>query len=253
MRIEPIPAFNDNYIWLLDDGTSAWVVDPGDAAPVLERLALKDLALEGVLVTHHHPDHVGGLEALVNDTQCRVLGPDNPRVPLISEVFAEGDSASILDNAFSVLKVPGHTLDHIAWYSQEANALFCGDTLFAGGCGRIFEGDAPMMYASLNKLAALPPETRVFCAHEYTLANLDFARAAEPHNSALLARDTECRLRRQRGEPTVPSTLEDELATNPFLRPSSPDIVASLRASGRLQDNSKVGVFAALRDWKDHF
>lgn len=253
MHIEPIPAFNDNYIWLLDDGAAAWVVDPGDAAPVLARLTDRGLKLEGILVTHHHPDHVGGLGALVEATRCRVLGPDNPRVPLITEVFTEGDSVNILGKTFSVLAVPGHTLDHIAWYSQDAGALFCGDTLFAGGCGRIFEGDAPMMHASLSKLAALPGETQVFCAHEYTLANLDFARAAEPHNSELLARDTECRLRRQRGEPTVPSTLDEELATNPFLRPHSSDIVASLRASGRLQDSSEVGVFAALRAWKDHF
>ncbi|MEE4202147.1 MAG: hydroxyacylglutathione hydrolase [Halieaceae bacterium] len=253
MQIEPIPAFNDNYIWLLDDGVAAWVVDPGDAEPVLARLASRSLSLAGILVTHHHPDHVGGLQKLVEKTGCRVLGPKNPSIKQISETFAEGDTADLLGCRFKVLAVPGHTLDHIAWYCESAKALFCGDTLFAGGCGRIFEGDAPMMYASLEKLAALPADTRVYCAHEYTLANLDFARTAEPHNSELLARDTHCRLQRQRGEPTVPSTVGMERATNPFLRPHSSDIVASLRASGRLQDTSEVGVFAALRAWKDNF
>lgn len=253
MQIEPVPAFSDNYIWLMHDGESAWVVDPGDAAPVLDRLAAGQLRLAGVLVTHHHPDHVGGLDALVNETGCRVLGPDNAAIRAVQERYRDGDTADVLGTRFSVIQVPGHTLDHIAWYSADAGLLFCGDTLFAGGCGRIFEGDAEMMYHSLQKLAQLPADTTMYCAHEYTLANLNFARAVEPHNSDLLARYTQCQLKRQRGEPTVPSRIADELATNPFLRPHSPDIVSSLTATGRCHETTPEAVFAALRTWKDNF
>jgi len=181
LAIEPIPAFNDNYIWLLrrSDSPEAVVVDPGDAVPVLEALARRDLRLTGILVTHHHPDHVGGLARLVAETAPTVYGPHNPAISGIDRRLGAGDRIELLGRSFEVMEVPGHTLDHIAYFSAgEPPLLFCGDTLFAGGCGRLFEGTAPMMHRSLQSLAALPPETRVYCAHEYTLANLAFARAS---------------------------------------------------------------------------
>jgi hydroxyacylglutathione hydrolase len=253
MDISPLPAFHDNYIWLIQATGGAWVVDPGDPGPVLQAIADQDLRLEGILITHHHPDHTGGLAALVAATGCEVIGPVNPGIKAVTHRVQDGDTVDVLGTAFTVIAVPGHTLDHIAYYSEAAGALFCGDTLFAGGCGRIFEGDPRMMLTSLDKLAALPDATRVFCAHEYTLSNLAFARAAEPHNSELLARETQCRRLRQQGIPTVPSDIATERATNPFLRPDSPDIIASLRATGKLGDDSRVARFAALRGWKDTF
>lgn len=254
--ITPIPAFTDNYIWLLADhhAKTAVVVDPGDATPVLEVLEAQGLQLTAILVTHHHFDHVGGLEELSSTHACEVFGPDNDAIALVDHRLSAGDEIEVLGVQFRVMEVPGHTLDHIAYFHEgEPPLLFCGDTLFAGGCGRVFEGTFPMMHRSLQTLAALPHNTRVFCAHEYTLANLAFARAVEPHNRKLAERVQRAEAIRARGEPTVPSELGLELATNPFLRCADPDLQASLKSQGKLQGQTGDEVFATVRGWKDNF
>jgi len=256
LSVEPIPAFNDNYIWLLSQSSTgeAFVVDPGDAAPVEEALRARELALKGILVTHHHFDHVGGLKALCAAHDPVVYGPHNPAIDGITRRLAAGDRVEVLGHDFEVLAVPGHTLDHIAFFHPGATPLlFCGDTLFAGGCGRLFEGTAPMMLASLESIAALPPETLVYCAHEYTLSNLAFARAVEPANTDLEARIAQAEAARARQEPTVPSRLALELATNPFLRCKEHDLLESLRAQGKLPAGDTADVFAGVRAWKDNF
>lgn len=256
LTIKPVSAFSDNYIWLLYDQekNQAFVVDPGDAAPVIAALDTLELELTGVLITHHHFDHVGGLQALVERYQPVVYGPHNPAIDHINERLGSGDTVSVLGNTFEVLEVPGHTLDHIAYFHHgDVPLLFCGDTLFAGGCGRVFEGTHPMMLASLQKLGALPENTLVHCAHEYTLGNLAFAKAVEPDNEALLARSVAAQATRKRGEPTVPSMLAVESATNPFLRCAAPALLASLDRQGKLGGQSEVEVFALVRNWKDSF
>jgi hydroxyacylglutathione hydrolase len=256
LTIAPIPAFDDNYIWLIFDQASrqAFVVDPGDATPVLETLQKLELTLSGVLITHHHFDHVGGLAALRAKFDPVVFGPRNPAIDGISKALGAGDSIEVLGHNFEVLEVPGHTLDHIAYFHPgDEPLLFCGDTLFAGGCGRVFEGNPPMMLRSLQSLAALPPATRVYCAHEYTLANLAFARAVEPDNAALAHRMDEAQASRSRNEPTVPSDLALELATNPFLRCDQADLQASLRSQGKPTGKSTADVFTTVRGWKDNF
>jgi len=254
--VQPIAAYSDNYIWLLYDSQSrqACVVDPGDAQPVLATLKELDLNLTSILITHHHFDHVGGLEALQKAYSPQVFGPKNPAISGLSNTVGAGDTVSVLGLAFEVLEVPGHTLDHIAYFHPgETPLLFCGDTLFAGGCGRVFEGTPAMMYQSLQSLAALPPATRVYCAHEYTMANLGFARAVEPDNEALRQRIAEAEATRARNEPTVPSELALELATNPFLRCADSKLRASLAAQGKLEGDGNADVFAAVRAWKDNF
>lgn len=257
LSISPIPAFNDNYIWLLDNGSEAVVVDPGDAGPVKQALAERGLTLAGVLITHHHFDHVGGLPELLAGRSIPVWGPHNPAIEQVTRRLAAGDAITVLDLPFQVLEVPGHTLDHIAYFhdggADGQPLLFCGDTLFAGGCGRVFEGTPEMMHASLQRLAALPADTLVYCAHEYTLANLAFARAVEPDNSALEERQQAAAASREAGQPTVPSRMQTELATNPFLRCESADLQAALRRQGRLEDAAGTAVFATVRAWKDNF
>lgn len=254
--IQPIEAFSDNYIWLLvEAGTnSACVVDPGDATPVIERLEKLGLTLTEILITHHHFDHVGGLATLRERYRPLVYGPENPAIEGIDHALREGDNIEVFGATFTVLEVPGHTLDHIAYFQDsEDPVLFCGDTLFAGGCGRLFEGNPPMMLQSLEALAALPSSTRVYCAHEYTLANLAFARAVEPDNEALAARISAAEATRARGEPTVPSDIGLELATNPFLRCTESDLIDSLASQGRLEGTSPAEVFTTVRGWKDNF
>ncbi|QFU75972.1 hydroxyacylglutathione hydrolase [Halioglobus maricola] len=255
LTVRPIPAYDDNYIWLITrDGTDkAFVVDPGDPAPVLQRLEAEKLTLSGILVTHHHFDHVGGLGPLRDAYGPVVYGPDNPAIDGLDRIVHAGDCVDVLGESFEVLQVPGHTLDHIAYFGPAAAQLFCGDTLFAGGCGRLFEGTPAMMHGSLASLAALPAATRVYCAHEYTLANLAFARAVEPDNVALAERAIAAQATREAGEPTVPSTLAMELSTNPFLRCSEPGLLASMKAQGKLDGETPIEVFAAVRQWKDSF
>jgi hydroxyacylglutathione hydrolase len=251
--IVPVAAFQDNYIWVLHDGRSAAVVDPGDAAPVEAFLARHRLALCAILATHHHPDHVGGIARLVEQHRVPVFGPRAEPIPALTQAVGEGDTAAIaaLGVEFSVLEIPGHTRAHIAYYRP--GTLFCGDTLFACGCGRIFEGTPEQMYASLEKLAALPDDTQVYCAHEYTLANIRFARAVEPDNAALQAREARERARRADAQPTIPSALGAERATNPFLRCSEPAVMAAASARLGAAVSDPVRVFTAIREWKNRF
>lgn len=258
LSIHPVPAFDDNYLWVIEDGRHAVAVDPGDAEAVAAFLDARSLSLAAILVTHHHDDHIGGVASLASRFACPVIGPDDERVPGRTRTVREGDTVEVesLGLKLRVLEVPGHTRSHIA-YVSDGNALppsvFCGDTLFAGGCGRLFEGTPAQMRASLAKLAALPGETRVYCAHEYTLSNLKFARAVEPGNAALAAREARETQRRAHGEPTVPSALADERDTNPFLRESAPEVVASAtRHAGRALAGPDE-VFAAVREWKNVF
>ena len=251
MNIVPIPAFSDNYIWMLERDGRAAVVDPGDANPMLAALEEFGVALDTIIITHHHFDHTGGVKALKSETNCRVIGPNNPKIEGVDQPLIDGDAARVLGYNFAVLEVPGHTLDHIALYCEDESVLFCGDTLFVGGCGRVFEGTFPMMQRSLSKLAALPPETAVYCTHEYTLANLAFARKVEPNNEDLLAHATECERMRALAVPTVPSTIGRELEINPFLRWDSPAVIAQLNHEGRFEGGSPAEVFGAVRAWKD--
>jgi hydroxyacylglutathione hydrolase len=258
MQVRALRAFSDNYIWLLDGGAGeAFVVDPGDPAPVQAALAASGLQLGGILVTHHHPDHVGGVEALRADWRgVAVYGPEASPAKCITHPLRDGARIRVLGHEAQVLAVPGHTLDHIAYFLPEAGEfprLFCGDTLFAGGCGRIFEGDARGMHASLSRLAGLPGDTRAYCAHEYTLSNLRFARAVEPDNLDLQEREATDRARRERDEPTVPSTLAMELRTNPFLRCAAQTVrqAAVVRAGRELAMDHEV--FGVIRAWKDGF
>jgi hydroxyacylglutathione hydrolase len=256
LTLLPIKAFSDNYIWLLYDASTrqAFVVDPGDAQPVIDTLTKLSLNLVGILVTHHHFDHVGGLEVLIEQYSPHIYGPHNPSISGISERLGEGDIAAVLGHEFRVMEVPGHTMDHIAYfYAGEQPLLFCGDTLFAGGCGRLFEGTPAMMHGSLNSLAALPANTLVYCAHEYTLANLAFALAVEPDNEALQQRVSAAQKTRHRGEPTIPSPMSLELATNPFLRCCEDVLQQSLSRQGKESSTDSERVFTVVRAWKDEF
>lgn len=254
LAITPIPAFDDNYIWLLreDKGTRAAVVDPGDAQPVLAALDAAGLGLAVILVTHHHGDHTGGVEELVEAfPQVRVFAPADRRIPCATNIVAEGDEVKIpgIGTRFAVLEVPGHTATHIAYLG--GGALFCGDTLFAAGCGRVFDGTFGQLSASLLRIAALPPDTLCFCAHEYTLANLGFARWVEPESPAVAARDGQARALRALGRPTVPSHLSEELATNPFLRTHVPSVKAAAERYAGRKLSTTAEIFTALRRWKD--
>lgn len=256
MEISGVPAFDSNYLWVLSSGGRAAVVDPGDAAAVQAHLDAHGLALEAILATHHHADHVGGVAALAARWKCPVYGPVEPRIAGITHPVREGDRVALgfLGPAFEVIEVPGHTSSHVAyWQRGEPPRLFCGDTLFACGCGRLFEGTPAQMNDSLAKLAALDPRTLAYCAHEYTLANIAFARAADPANAALRAREAREKARRDRGEPTVPMALAEELETNPFLRCATPGVrEAAERHAGRALAGP-VDVFATIREWKNRF
>lgn len=252
-----LPAFDDNYVWLVPGLTGpgrALVVDPGDAAVVETGLAAHGLSLEAILVTHHHADHVGGIEALCAARPgLAVYGPAGEVIPGRTHALRGGDTVELpsLGLRFAVIGVPGHTAGHIAYYGHET--LFCGDTLFSAGCGRLFEGTAAQMQGSLDRLAALPGATRVCCTHEYTAANLRFAQAVEPHNAALAARTREVAGLRAADQPSLPVSLSAERTYNPFLRVREPDVRAAAArfAGGDLE--GPVAVFAALRRWKDGF
>ncbi|QSL92619.1 hydroxyacylglutathione hydrolase [Ectopseudomonas toyotomiensis] len=256
IQIDALPAFNDNYIWLLQEARSkrCAVVDPGDAAQVMAWLeAHHDWTLSDILITHHHFDHVGGVEQLKTVTGARVAGPAAEKIPARDVDLKDNDAIELLGLRFEVMAVPGHTLGHIAYYHAEQNLLFCGDTLFAGGCGRLFEGTPQQMHQSLSRLAALPGATRVYCTHEYTLSNLRFAHAVEPHNPDVSARLAEVARWRDEGRISLPSNIELELATNPFLRVDEPSVVAATNGRDDRQSSEPSAVFASLRAWKDKF
>ncbi len=249
-EISLIPAFKDNYIWLLRRGRQAFVVDPGDAAPVLQRLAADDLELAGILITHHHADHQGGIAGLLAHRACDVFAPAEESITGRTHPLRGGERLELLGVAVEVLAVPGHTLGHLAYLAP--GALFCGDTLFGAGCGRLFEGTPAQMSASLERIAALPDATRIYCAHEYTQMNLPFAQAVEPDNPDIAARIQRVAAARVAGQATVPLTLGEEQLSNPFLRCREPAVIASAQANGA-RDASPVEVFAALRAWRNVF
>ena len=254
LDVEPIPAFDDNYIWLLReaDRVGVAVVDPGDADPVIARLRNQGLELAAILITHHHQDHIGGVaDLLAHWPDALVTAPKDRRIAAATRVVGEGDSVSIpgFETRFDVIEVPGHTSTHIAYLAD--GALFCGDTLFAAGCGRVFDGTFEQLAESLRRISALPPGTLCYCAHEYTLANLGFAAWVEPHSAALAERTAQAKRLRAAGEPTVPSRLALELATNPFLRTAEPDVISAAEGFAGQPLGDQTAVFTALRRWKD--
>jgi hydroxyacylglutathione hydrolase len=255
-EVVPIRAFSDNYIWTIRDASHAIVVDPGDAKPVLAYLAAEKLELAAIIITHHHSDHIGGVKELLDHAAGRtipVYGPHDPRVPDATQRLREGASITLphFGIPLTVLEVPGHTSSHIAYHGE--GLLFCGDTLFAAGCGRLFEGTPAQMHDSLSKFMRLPDDTRVYCTHEYTLSNIRFARAADPANHALMDWEARAKAMREVDTPTVPTTIALERATNPFVRCAEAGVVAaaSERAGKPLAD--PVSVLAAIREWKNNF
>ncbi|MEX1166881.1 MAG: hydroxyacylglutathione hydrolase [Hydrogenophaga sp.] len=257
MTPHPIPAFSDNYIWAWHDGQRAAVVDPGETGGVLAWLKAEGVALDTILITHHHPDHTGGVATLREATGARVIGPVRENMPEPLQRLDDGETVSVLGFDFQVIAVPGHTAGHIAYFCADldgAPMLFPGDTLFSGGCGRLFEGTPAQMHASLTRLANLPGNTRLCCTHEYTLSNLRFALAVEPHNAELVHYYESCLALREKGLPTLPSTIALEKAINPFLRASEPEVAASARAHvPQSPPPDAQAVFTTLREWKNLF
>jgi hydroxyacylglutathione hydrolase len=256
LNVRPVHAFSDNFIWLIESPKApaqVVAVDPGDAAPVIAELKRRHLSLAAILLTHHHPDHIGGVPELLRLGNVPVIGPDDERIAARTRTVRDGEKCQLPDLGlgFEILQVPGHTVSHIAFWGH--GALFCGDTLFSAGCGRMFEGTPKQMHASLNRLRDLPPETRVFCGHEYTAANLRFALTVEPDNSAALEYQQRVKDIRAAGAPSLPSTLSLEIRVNPFLRCDKPAVrtAAEAHAGKSLQEPSEV--FGVLRAWKDQF
>ncbi len=252
-QVVALRAFADNYIWTLRDATHAAVVDPGDAQPVLDYLAREKLQLAAILNTHHHADHVGGNAALLARHPAPVYGPHDERIPEVSTRLADGEHFTLPHFGIDMetFEIPGHTRSHVAFCGD--GMLFCGDTLFAAGCGRLFEGTPRQMYDSLTRLSRLPDDTRVYCGHEYTLSNIRFARAAEPDNTRLPELEARMQALRDRDQPTLPSTIGQEKATNPFLRVTEPGIVSSASARAEKKLSDPVSVLATIRDWKNNF
>ncbi len=253
LMISPIPAFSDNYIWAIHNHRGCVVVDPGDASPVLNYIEQNQLNLEAILCTHHHRDHVGGIDRLCQNFPVPVYGPTREAKDIVNTPLREGDTLHLLDSmlGLTVLDIPGHTLGHIAFYNDDW--LFCGDTLFAGGCGRLFEGTALQLFNSLQKLAALPEQTLVFCAHEYTFENLTFARIVEPSNPLLRSRYKQVEMMHSANAITLPSSIALEKNTNPFLRCRVPEIIRNVQNNSAVFQEDPVIIFSNLRKWRDDF
>lgn len=254
LEIIPIPAFQDNYIWLLKHGAHAAVVDPGDSAPVIATLKDSSLTLDAILITHHHSDHIGGVAELLKLwPKANVYAPKREQYNFTHQAVGGNDFVRLetLNLNLTVMETPGHTLGHIVYYGAlfDTNMLFCGDTLFGAGCGRLFEGTPEQMYRSLQRLAKLPENTAVYCTHEYTEHNLRFARSLDPGNAALATRQVDAAATRLAGKPTLPSNIGLELETNPFLRCHT----AAIQLASGVNDTNSLAVFAAIREMRNHY
>ena len=256
LNVHPIYAFSDNYIWVIHNHTHAAVIDPGVASPVIEYLLSKKLQLSAILITHHHHDHTGGNTELLQSFDVPVYGPHNESIATVSHPLREGDQVNLEEMSLNlmIIDTPGHTRGHIAYYgSNPFNMVFCGDTLFACGCGRVFEGTTQQMYQSLQKLSQLPGDTLIFCSHEYTLGNIQFAKVVDPKNSQLIDFEIAARELRNRNVPTIPTTLSLETKINPFIRCKQQEIINSAQNYTGKPLPDPIEVFTALREWKNHF
>ena len=253
INIEPIKAFNDNYIWLATTNEGSIVIDPGEAHKTIKYLKENDLNLEAILITHHHFDHTGGIEDMLKFRNVNVYGPVN-NIPSINKQLRDGDLFSVIGIDFKIIEIPGHTLDHIAFFSENNGnpVLFCGDTLFSSGCGRVFEGTYEQMHKSILKLKSLPANTKIYSGHEYTQSNLKFAMEVEPLNQKLISRYNDVQDLLNKGIPTLPTTLELELEVNPFLRCQAREVQNSVVKQFNTS-NHEDEIFKALRQWKDNF
>ncbi len=256
LNVHPIPVFRDNYIWVIHNQAHAAVIDPGIASPVIEYLRSNKLQLSAILITHHHDDHTGGNSELLQSYDVPVYGPRNESIATVSHPLREGDQVNLeaISLNLMVLDTPGHTRGHIAYYgSNPFNMVFCGDTLFACGCGRVFEGTVQQMYQSLQKLSQLPDDTLIFCTHEYTLGNIQFAKAADPENARLIEFEIAAQELRNRNIPTIPTTLTLEKKINPFIRCEQGGIINSTQNYSGKSLSSPIEIFTVLREWKNNF
>ncbi|MGH1461754.1 MAG: hydroxyacylglutathione hydrolase [Neptuniibacter sp.] len=255
-NVTPIPAFNDNYIWAiaLPDNNKIAVVDPGDATPVLNYLQSNQLELAAILITHHHNDHTGGVDQLRESFNVPVYGPASSPFAGITNPLSNDDKISLFGNVLSIKEIPGHTLDHISYFSDQTQPqIFCGDTLFLAGCGRLFEGTAKQMLSAMAYFKTLPENTEVYCTHEYSLANLAFALAVEPNNRSIAEAIQNCESMRQQDIPTLPSSIAQEKQINPFMRTQHADVISAAQKFSGAALNEEVEVFASIREWKNQF
>lgn len=250
----PIPALKDNYIWLLQDKLKnrAWIVDPGDARVTIQYIEQEKLILSGILLTHHHWDHSGGISGILKHFgRLPVVGSHLSKIDMVTSPVKQDDEIQCGSFNFKIMEIPGHTKDHIAFYGH--NALFCGDTLFSAGCGKLFEGTGAEMYGSINKIASLPDETLIFCGHEYTMSNLNFAALVDPQNNAIKEKIKKIKQNETSRRTTLPSKLREEKQFNPFLRCTQPEIISAVEKHAKKKLSDPVEVFTHLREWKNHF